>query len=218
MADIAEDQSQGVRARQKQETRDRILQAALSQFAEKGFEGASIRDIASQAGVLHGLIKYHFNGKEELWKSAVDFLFERQAAELHDPPGEEQLPPDIRARNWLKRYVRYCARYPEHGRIMAQESIRETDRMKWAVEKHIKPIHERAKRANAHWIAAGVYPDIPQYAIIYIISAAAQAPFMLAGEAKLSEDFDVTDAAVIDAYADALVTFLMDHKFQSAGG
>lgn len=202
----------GVRERQKRETRQKILQAALDLFAEKGFEGASVRDIASQAGVIHGLIKYHFEGKDQLWKAAVDFLFERQSEEMKPPPGYEDLSPDEQTRNWIRRYVHYCARYPEHARIMVQESIRDSERLRWAVQKHIGPVHELARSIGETRVRDRVYPEIPQYAIIYIISAACQSPFMLSAEVALAEGKDVTNPEEIDAYADALIAFLMDHK------
>ena len=202
----------GVRERQKLETRQKILQAALDLFAEKGFEGASVRDIAARAGVIHGLIKYHFDSKDQLWKSAVDYLFERQAEEMRAPPGYEDLSPSDKARDWIRRYVHYCARHPEHARIMVQESIRDSERLRWAVEKHIDPVHAIARENGRQRVADGVYPDIPQHAIIYIISAAAQSPFMLSSEVALSEGIDVTDPKQIDAYADALIAFLLDHR------
>src|SRR4051795_9429196 len=58
-------------------TRQAILDAALDLFAERGFDGASTRLIAERAGVAQPLLNYHFAGKQELWQSAVDDLFER---------------------------------------------------------------------------------------------------------------------------------------------
>ena len=200
------------REQQKQATRAKILQAALDLFAERGFDGASIRDIAKRAGVFHGLIKYHFESKEELWKSAVDFLFERQSREMANPEGYEDLPPREQARDWIKRYVHYCARHPEHARIMVQESLRDTERLRWAVKAHIEPVHKTARKISQGWIEAGVYPAIPLHAIIYMISAAAQSPFMLAPELKHTAGIDMSNPAQIDAYADALVTMLFDHR------
>ena len=199
------------REQQKQATRAKILQAALDLFAERGFDGASIRDIAKRAGVFHGLIKYHFESKEELWKSAVDYLFERQAKEMADPDGYEDLPPKEQARDWITRYVHYCARHPEHARIMVQESLRDTERLRWAVQTHIEPVHKTARQISQDWIEAGVYPAIPLHAIIYIISAAAQSPFMLAPELKHGSGIDMSNPAQIDAYDDALVTMLFEH-------
>ena len=59
------------------DNRTRLLQAATDAFAEYGYEGASLRAIADNAGVSFQLIAYYFGSKEELWVATVDFLFER---------------------------------------------------------------------------------------------------------------------------------------------
>ncbi|MBC7538984.1 MAG: TetR/AcrR family transcriptional regulator [Bacteriovorax sp.] len=50
------------------DTRDLILAEARKHFCEKGFEGASIRDICEGAKVNVSAIKYHFGGKEGLYR------------------------------------------------------------------------------------------------------------------------------------------------------
>lgn len=46
-----------------------ILDAAELVFADKGFNGASMREIATQAGVAQALIHYHFDNKEKLFEA-----------------------------------------------------------------------------------------------------------------------------------------------------
>lgn len=55
-------------------TRTGILDAALGAFADRGFHGASIGEIASQAGVAKGLVQYHWATKRALWEA----VFERE--------------------------------------------------------------------------------------------------------------------------------------------
>jgi AcrR family transcriptional regulator len=59
--------------------RDRILDAAEALFAERGFDGVTLRQIASSAGVDVALANYHFGKKLELF----DAVFERRAALLN---------------------------------------------------------------------------------------------------------------------------------------
>jgi TetR/AcrR family transcriptional regulator len=59
------------------DNRSRLLYAATDAFAQYGYEGASLRAIADNAGVSFQLIAYYFGSKEELWIETVDFLFER---------------------------------------------------------------------------------------------------------------------------------------------
>ncbi len=63
-----------------EETRGRILEAALELFAASGFEGASTRTIAERAGVNLPAIQYYFGSKEGLYRAVVEqFSQEMQA-------------------------------------------------------------------------------------------------------------------------------------------
>ena len=53
-------------------TLERIKQAALEEFSEKGFQGASLRQIVKQAGVTTGAFYGYFSSKEALFASIVE--------------------------------------------------------------------------------------------------------------------------------------------------
>lgn len=53
-------------AEESKETRNTLLEAAASIFAEKGLNGATIDEIAKRAGVTKGAIYSHFDGREDL--------------------------------------------------------------------------------------------------------------------------------------------------------
>jgi len=52
--------------------REHILNVAEELFAEKGFDGTSVRDIAQQAGVNLAMISYYFGSKEKLLESLIE--------------------------------------------------------------------------------------------------------------------------------------------------
>jgi TetR/AcrR family fatty acid metabolism transcriptional regulator len=54
------------------EKRRRILHAAIRVFAEKGYHGCRIADVARAAGVAYGLVYHYFQNKEELLESVFD--------------------------------------------------------------------------------------------------------------------------------------------------
>lgn len=72
-----------------QESRERILAAARAEFAEKGFDGARVDEIARRADVNKALIYYYFKSKDELLQELLrSFLEERRKRRLairHDP-------------------------------------------------------------------------------------------------------------------------------------
>src|SRR6266478_8955097 len=72
-----------------QATRSAILEAALAEFAEKGFAAASIRSIAERTGFQHPLITYHFPSKDLLWQAVAEEAFERIRREWDERAPQE---------------------------------------------------------------------------------------------------------------------------------
>jgi AcrR family transcriptional regulator len=58
-------------------TRQSIIKAAVTLFAEKGFEGSSVRDIVTKARVNQAAINYHFKGKDGLYLEVLKTAFEK---------------------------------------------------------------------------------------------------------------------------------------------
>jgi TetR/AcrR family transcriptional regulator, regulator of cefoperazone and chloramphenicol sensitivity len=65
-----------------EDTRRRILDAALEVFATEGYEGASTRLLAERAGVNLPAIQYYFGSKEGLYRAVIDSIVERTEAEM----------------------------------------------------------------------------------------------------------------------------------------
>lgn len=60
------------RQRQALERREQLVDVALSVFADKGFRGASVKELSEAAGVAQGLFYHYFEGKEALLLAAVE--------------------------------------------------------------------------------------------------------------------------------------------------
>ncbi len=59
-------------------SKSRILEAATKLFAQKGFDGASIREICKLADVNLCMISYYWGGKQELYNGIIEDLIEKQ--------------------------------------------------------------------------------------------------------------------------------------------
>ena len=85
-----------LRAQSKRKTRGRVLQAARALFMERGYEAATIRDIASAAGLSTGAVFASFVDKTDLFNAVMDEDFQRcvdslTEAEHPDAPVDEAL-------------------------------------------------------------------------------------------------------------------------------
>ena len=200
-----------LRARQKAATQASILQAALEIFSEQGFEGASTREIAAKAGVHHALIKYHFDNKDTLWRAAVTFLFQRQAEELKLPAPDDPTYRSYRdfAKAVIRSVVLYSARHPEHARLMVQESVRDSERFRWAAEEFIGEARKAAESFILLCQREGILPKVSVAASVYIFVGAAQLFYTLAPEVRQVWGLDPSDPEVIEQHAEALSAILV---------
>jgi AcrR family transcriptional regulator len=77
------------------DTRQRLIRAAVFVFGSQGFEGASTRRIAALAGTNISSIAYHFGGKENLYLAVADFIAQEIGKKVDEV---EELMADERER------------------------------------------------------------------------------------------------------------------------
>ena len=65
-------------------TKETIILVAGKLFAEKGYEGTSVRDISTEAGVNLASVNYHFKNKQGLFHQVMSFNMEKVELEIQD--------------------------------------------------------------------------------------------------------------------------------------
>lgn len=193
------------------DTRSKLLKAAVAQFGKFGFAGTSVRKIADQAGVNHGSIKYHYSGKDELWRAAVAYLYGLLEEAVHQDEAEWQnMTPREQIINSATNYIRFSAKYPELSRIVFFETMHESERLEWLTENYIRPYTSRAIARSALAQEQGVYrDDIPAMNLHYVNIAASKNIFLMAPEIKRSFDIDVFDDDQIEAHIEAVLKLML---------
>jgi len=194
-------------------TRERILTAALEVFAEQGFDGAKTRDIAERAGANLGLINYYFEGKPKLWQAAVASAFGELQRELGEVAAPEPDGVDggerARLERALRRFVHFVAKRPAFMRLMNDEGKRDSARMRWLADHHVRPLFDALRRLIEAAQARGVIPAMPAVSLHYIALGAAGLLFSQAPECVYLSGVDPTDEDFAEAHADALVRILL---------
>ena len=203
--------SSTTKSRNPKKTKETILQAALEEFARHGFESASVRNISRQSNVAHGMIRHYYGTKDNLWREAVQFLFERSVEELMPEPSKlNALEGGELAvfRAWLRKYVWYCAMHPEHARIIMQESMAPSDRLSYVAQNFVRPNHQIVSHFIEILKAQGVFPAAaPVASIIYAITGACQNIFTIAPEVKESLNYDPLNPEAVNLHAETIVAF-----------
>jgi AcrR family transcriptional regulator len=75
-----------------EETRARLVDAAVEVFAERGYEGARVTDIARRAGLSSGAIYAHYTSKAELLVDAIRARGTDEVNRLLTPDGDSRTP------------------------------------------------------------------------------------------------------------------------------
>jgi len=206
--------ARAVRAETASDTPERILQAALEVFSERGFEGAHTREIAARARVTLGLLQYHYGSKDRLWKASVERAFGALRSGL-DSILESPTPRDERERlrELLRGHVAFVARHPEFIRIMHDEGKRRGPRMRWLVDRYVKPLFERARPIFERAQAQGILPGgIDPAHYLYTMVGAAGMIFHQAEECRRTTGIDPFDPAAVAAHASAVEALFLGHS------
>jgi AcrR family transcriptional regulator len=100
------------REQSKANTRERLLAAARSAFAESGFHGASVEEIATRAGFSTGALYSNFDGKEDLFLVLMEREIEEHAREIAQAVAKR---PSVSARatGGARRWMTMIEREPE---------------------------------------------------------------------------------------------------------
>lgn len=197
------------REEQREATRDRIVTAALAAFAEKGFRGASTRDIAQRAGTNQGLITYHFKSKDELWRAAADRIFgllrERLAAQLEAADAGD---PKERRREAIRAYVRFAAAHPELFRLMVDEGKNSDERMAWLVDTHLTPAYAWFTPSGDDPARAPADASMLPHAY-YVMAGAGSLIFAVAPECRRLTGLDPATPTAVETHADFVARLLV---------
>jgi TetR/AcrR family transcriptional regulator len=193
-------------------TRERILASALDLFSELSFEGATTRQIAARAEVTQPLLNYHFSSKDELWRAAVDRLFE----ELNGVLGKRReglrgVDEVTVARLVMREFIYFSAAHPQLHRVITQECKADGPRMDWLVDRHIRPLYESTIEMFNGLVEQGHVPDIPPAHLYYILTGAGPTMFVLAPECRRLAGIDPLAPEVVEAHADAVMALLFRH-------
>jgi len=115
-----------------------------------------------------------------------------------------------RAARLIRGYVRFVAAHPEFVRVMHEEGKRDSRRMRWLVDRHVRPLFEATcsmieQGERISRLPAGVAP----LHFYYILAGSVGILFHQAPECRRLTGVDPRDEAVVEAHAETLVQLLL---------
>lgn len=184
-----------------QSTRAAILEAALAEFAEKGFEAASIRRIAERTGFKHPLITYHYPTKDLLWQAVAQDTFERIQQEWDARAAEEaDLSPLESLRAEYRALFRHTSAFPDFHRFMRQEAATDNPRLHWVAENVLKPLINRLLPQISAAQADGLLPVVEPILFHYMMVSLTATLSEFGPEMRVTRHLSASRPNVEEAY------------------
>jgi TetR/AcrR family transcriptional regulator len=198
------------------DSKQAIVSAALSEFADYGFEGVSTRGIAQRAGVNHRLINHYFGTKEGLWKATTDYVFGLYVERLRRrQEGLEGVDEPILLRLMLREFILFSAEVPEFHRFMMQANQGDAKRLAWLVRKHLATgaaaeiaLLERAQKA-------GLFEEGEAAHLRYLFIGAATSVFTFAAEFKKIAGTDPFNEEFVSRHVDMVLSLFMQRDTEA---
>lgn len=169
----------------RQANESAILRAAERVFARAGFEGATMADIAEDAGLPKANLHYYFGNKRELYRAVLD-------AVLHDWLSPlDAITPEADPAQALSSYIQLkmalSAERPDASRVFANELLHGAPVVGETLHTELRSMVLDKARVIDGWIAAGRMAPVDSTHLFFTIWAATQT----------YADFDVQVRAVL---------------------
>lgn len=172
MQDRTSAQAQPKPSRIQQRNRGLILDAALDVFSAHGYRGATLDQIAAQAGLSKPNILYYFAGKEEIHVTLLNQLMETWLDPLHEiDPNADPLEELLR---YVHRKLEMSREFPRESRLFANEIIQGAPRMGPHLETGLKSLVDQTAVVIQGWINAGKIAPVDPRHLLFSIWATTQ--------------------------------------------
>jgi TetR/AcrR family transcriptional regulator len=191
------------RTRIQQRNRETILAAALEVFAQAGFHGATLDQIAEVAGLSKPNLLYYFPSKEAIHAALLEDLLDDWLQPLRDLDAAGD--PVAELLTYVRRKLAMSRDMPRESRLFANDVLQGAPRMGPTLGTGLKALVDEKAAVIAAWAAAGRIAPVDPHHLIFSVWALTQH----------YADFDAQVRAVLGPGRDPLAEAggFLDHLF-----
>jgi len=150
----------------------KILDAAQEVFAERGFTGATVDQIAAKAGMSKPNLLYYFRRKSDLYVAAL-----RRTLDVWLEPFEELDPdgdPETELSRYISRKVEFSRVNPLASRVFANEMLQGAPMLGDYLAGDLRDLVNRKAKVIRQWTKQGKLGPVDPYHLVFLIWAATQ--------------------------------------------
>lgn len=187
--------------------RARILDAALEVFAAQGFRGATLDQIAAEAGLSKPNLLYYFDSKDAIHQALLTALLHNWLEPLRklNPTGD----PRAEILAYMRRKLAMSREFPRESRLFAGEVLLGAPRLSGFIEGELKALVDDRAALIRRWGAEGRIAAVDPHHLIFSIWALTQHYADFEAQIRLIRPgFEVTEGA--EPFLTALYQRLLD--------
>jgi TetR/AcrR family transcriptional regulator len=206
------------RERRKQARPGELIEAALDVFAERGFSGARLEDIAQRAGVTKGTVYLYFASKEELFEAAVRqtlvSTIARGQAVLRSFEGPTPELLRMVLTTWWHGVVQTKA--ATLGKLMCAEANNFPKLAQFYYDNVIEPGRRLQGRIIERGIARGEFRPVDiEHTVTFIVASFLYVQFHQSSFAKVVPGSTIGGDGFLDAFIEFVLAALAPHEVRS---
>jgi TetR/AcrR family transcriptional regulator len=150
-----------------------ILTEAENHFAQFGFEGASLENIAAAIGISRHNLLYYFPNKEALYQRVLDDILTQWLAGMDDLSHGDD--PQQALRRYIRAKLRYSRERPNGAKVFTKEVIAGAPRYGKAISARVGPLLKAEVRTFERWAREGRIARVNFTHLMFIIWSVTQA-------------------------------------------
>ena len=150
----------------------RILEAAEEIFAEHGFRGATVDEIAARAEMSKPKLLYYFNNKQALYRAVLEHTLDIWLEPLREIDAERD--PETEIRRYIARKIEASRNHSNASRIFASEMLRGAPVLSDYLRGELKALVADKCAVIDRWIAEKKLAPIDPIHLIFMIWATTQ--------------------------------------------
>ncbi len=174
----------------QRKNRRAIMEAALEVFSKHGFRGATLDQIAGEAGLSKPNLLYYFPSKDAVHIALLSALMDTWLDPLRELDAEGD--PQTELLGYVQRKLQMSRDFPRESRLFANEIVQGAPRIETALATDLKALVDEKAKVIEAWIDAGKLAPVDPHHLIFSIWALTQhyADFDVQVRAVLGPDRD----------------------------
>jgi len=160
------------RTRTQAINRQKIQDAATRVFAQHGYRGATVEQIAIKAGMSKPNLLYYYPSKKALYLSVLQGILDTWLEPLRELDVDKDPAEEIGA--YIDRKIEYARLYPMASKVFANEVIAGAPIIRSVLETQLRDIVGKKAKVLRTWARQGRIADVDPYHLIFVIWASTQ--------------------------------------------